>query len=455
MSKTKLHETWSSKTIFLLATVGAAVGLGSLWRFPFITGENGGGAFVLLYICFILLLGLPVAMIELAMGRIGKLSPLGTISKLVTEGQHSRFWKLIGVLSLVIPYIAMTYYSVIASWSFGYFLKSASGQLHGITTAQANSIFSDFLASPLQMLACFTAYIAVVVFVIGRGVRAGLEKASSFLMPALFLLLLGLVFYASIYGDFKASLNFLFKPDFSKATASTFLLALGQALFSLGIGVGALMTYGAYLSKDVSLPRSAGIVAISVMFVSLLAGFAIFPFVFSFGLSPGEGPGLIFVTLPLAFGKLQFGTVIGAAFFILLAFAALTSSFAMLEPVVSYLEERMNWHRMKLAASAGLVAWAIGIVPLLSFNVWKDVKPLSFTALYGEKNIFESFDFVVANLLLPLNSVLIALFAGWALNKLYLHDELRLSPAKMAYISFVAKIGAPLAIAVIFISKFM
>ncbi|MDA5195033.1 sodium-dependent transporter [Govanella unica] len=454
MAQDKIHETWSSRTMFLLATVGAAVGLGSLWRFPYITGENGGGAFVLLYIGFIVLLGLPAAGIELALGRLGKQSPLGTMKKLVERGQNFTFWKVIGVLSLLIPFFAMTYYSVIASWTFDYFLKSVTGQLQGIKVQEAEDLFRDFLSSPLRMLCWYTLYIAVVVFVIGRGVRAGLEKASTLMMPALFLLLLGLVAYAALYGDFGAALTFLFKPDFSKVTATTFLLALGQALFSMGIGVGALMTYGAYLSDDVSLPRSAIIVGLSVTFVSLLAGLAIFPFVFSFGLNPGEGPGLIFVTLPLAFGQLHFGTVLGGAFFLLMAFAALTSSFAMLEPIVSWLEERQGWSRMKLAATAGIAAWFVGLAPLLSFNVWGSIKLLPFVALIKDKTIFELFDFVVANLLLPANSILIALFAGWALSRASLQTELRLTPLKMAYTTFVAKVGAPAAIFVIFLSSF-
>ncbi|HPF45957.1 MAG: sodium-dependent transporter [Alphaproteobacteria bacterium] len=415
MSDTTVQKvTWSSRTTFLMAAIGCAVGLGNLWRFPYIAGQNGGGAFIIVYVGFVFLLGVPLIMSELAIGRAGKLNAVGTMEKLIRMGHHP-FWKSIGWISILVPVCGLSYYSVVAGWSIDYIYKAAAGQFIGVDAAASGAIFVEAQENWPALVAWFSIFLFITVAIISLGVKEGLEKAVKFMLPALFIILIFLAAYAMITGDSAKAVDFLLNPDFSKLTPRAILEALGQALFSLAIGVGGLITYGAYLPDDVSLPKSAGIIAIADTIVALLAGFAIFPIVFEYGLTPGEGPGLIFATLPIAFGQMPGGLIFGTLFFTLLSFAALTSTIGMLEPIVAWFVDN-GMSRIKMAWATGLVAWSVGMFMVLSFNVLADLKPLNFIPLYEDKNLFGIMDYTVANVLLPINALLIGLFAGWAMK---------------------------------------
>lgn len=440
------HEKWSSRWGFLFAAMGVAVGLGNLWRFPFIAGENGGGAFVLAYIGFVFLLCMPIMVGELVLGRLGGESAVGSMRNLIAKRKASTAWGAIGWLSLIIPFLGLSYYSVVAGWAFFYGYEAAVGDFGGLDANASAAIFNGLIARPHLMLLVHTAFIAATVYVVGRGVKAGIEAASKILMPTLFILLLVLVIYGAVAGDVARALEFLLVPDFSKLTPTALMAAMGQAFFSVAIGVGAMITYGAYLNPGESLPRSAAIICTADTLVALLAGLAIFPIVFGSGLDPVSGPPLIFITLPVGFGQMPGGQVLGFIFFLLLFFAAFTTSIGMLEPVVSWLQEKIKGTRLKLAAIAGGAAWAVGILPLLSFNMLGDVRPFALLAPLADKSIFDSFDFIVSTLLLPINGLLIALFAGWIILKSDFIGEVRAGDILLKYWRFALKVIAPISV---------
>ncbi len=397
-----------------MAAIGCAVGLGNLWRFPYIAGQNGGSAFIMVYLGFVFLLGVPLIMSELAIGREGKLSAVETMKRLVSQG-YSRVWMYIGWISILVPILGLSYYCVIAGWSVEYIFKAAMGNFTGVDAAASGAIFQASQDNVIGSVIWFSLFLFSTVIVISLGVKNGLEKAVKIMLPALFVILVFLAIYAMTTGDSAGAIEFLLNPDFSKLTPRAILEALGQALFSLAIGVGGLITYGAYLPDEVSLPRSAGMIAIADSLVALLAGFAIFPIVFEYGLEPGEGPGLIFATLPIAFGQMPGGVLFGTLFFLLLSFAAFSSTVGMLEPIVAWFVDKGK-SRIKMAWSSGLLAWSIGIFMVLSFNVLATFEPLNFIPLYEGKNLFLIMDYTVANVLIPVNALMIGLFAGWAMK---------------------------------------
>ncbi len=452
-SDSNTHPTWSSRPAFLMATVGAAVGLGNLWRFPFMAGENGGGAFVLVYIFFILLIGIPIIMAELCIGRRGRRSPIATMRALSAEAGRSRRWQLVGWLSIAIPFIGLSYYSVVAGWAIDYVAKAALGTFDGLSSGGSQDTFDRVLASPLRMLAVHTLFIAAAVFIVSRGIHSGIETMAKVMMPVLFLLLVVMVINAAVTADFSAGLRFLFAPDFSKLTPTVVFMALGQAFFSIAVGVGVLMTYGSYMPKNYPLPASATVIAAADTGVAILAGLAIFPLVFHYALDPGGGPGLIFVTLPIAFGQMPAGHLLGLLFFVLLFFAAFSTAIGMLEPVVSWFEGRGRG-RPAVAFWCGAGAWFLGLAAMLSFNVWKDVRLLPAIAMVSDKSIFDLFDFLVSNLLLPINALLIALFAGWMMSRQATVDELGMGEG-WRYGCWRAAIRyiAPVAIVLVFVTS--
>ena len=445
------HESWSSSTAFLLAAVGAAVGLGNLWRFPFMAGQNGGGAFVLVYMGFVVFLSVPIMVAELAMGRRGKGSAVSTMKKLSGEAGGGPAWHVIGWLSIAIPLIGLSFYCVVAGWSIDYIAKAAMNAFSEFTADDSQSSFDELLASPWRLLFFHSLFIASAVFVVARGISKGIEVISKIMMPSLFLILVLLALNSVFNADIVKGLDFLFNPDFSKLTTKVVFLALGQAFFSVAIGVGALITYGAYVPQNVSLPKAALTIGLVDAAVALLAGIVIFPLVFSNGLDPAGGPGLIFVTLPIAFGSMPGGHLVGVLFFILLFFAAFTSVIGMLEPVVSWLEEHKEFSRPQVAMLAGTFGWLLGIAAALSFNVWSGVRMPDFVPLVEGKGIFELLDFLVSNLLLPINGLLIAIFAGWIMSRQAIWDELGLQNAHVfAYVRIVLRYVAPIVIGMIF-----
>lgn len=444
------HESWTSSRAFLLATIGAAVGLGNLWRFPYIAGQNGGAGFVLLYLGFVFLLGLPVMIAEMAMGRRGGQSAVGTMHRLVREGQHSPFWKAIGWLSILVPILGLTYYAVVAAWSLDYLGLAVTGAFSGLTGESSQDNFALQIGKPLRQLLLHGLFILSVVVVVARGLHGGIERIAKIAMPALFVILVFLVLYNVVQADFGAALRFLFTPDFSRLGTDAILMALGQALFSLAIGVGVMITYSAYLPEQFSLPTSAAVICCGDTAVALLAGLAIFPIVFQYGLSPGEGAGLIFVTLPVAFGQMPGGIIIGTLFFLLLFLAAYTTGIGMVEPVVAWLEEQRGAHRPTMTVACGVVAWVGGIVSVLSFSLLADFHPLASLSLMKDKTIFDILDFVVANFLLPVNALLIALFAGWCLDRATVGEEIGTSSGPwFLYWQFAVRFLVPVAMILI------
>lgn len=442
------RATWSSRPAFLMATVGGAVGLGNLWRFPFIAGENGGGGFVLIYLGFVLLLGLPVLAGEMLLGRRGHRSAVNAIAALVREENAHSLWRSIGWLSLLVPFIALTYYAVVAAWSLDYLVLAARDAFSGFDAKMSEDVFGERISKPVYQVCLHGAFIAATVWAIARGVNDGIERLSKIILPALFVMILVLVGYGMIAGDFVGALKFLFAPDFSAINGRSVLIALGQALFSIGIGAGLMITYSSYMPREFSLRESATVVCIGDTIVALLAGLAIFPIVFASGLDAGEGPGLIFVTLPIAFGNMPGGHIIGTLFFVLLLFAAYTTALAMLEPTISWLEEKAPGQRRKVTLITGFATWVLGIGSVLSFSSLADFQPLAF---FGIKNtIFGIADFTVANIILPLNALLISAFCGWALSMKSANEEFGHGQERWkGWWRFINRYLAPLAILVV------
>lgn len=435
---------------FFLASTGMAVGLGNMWRFPFLAGENGGGAFVIVYLVAVAAIGLPIMIAELLIGRSGGGTAENAVRSLIASEGASRKWRIIGYLSFIVPLVGVGYYGVIAGWVLDYAVVfAASG---GFPAGSDNvARFDSLLADPLRLIAAHTAFIVGCAFVVSRGLRQGIERLSKVVMPALFVMLVALVIYAAIYGDLGAATAFLFRPDFGELTGRSVLLAVGQAFFSLAVGFGALITFGAYLPKLVSLPHAATAICTADTLVALLAGLAVFPIVFAVGLEADGGPGLVFVTLPAAFAQIPGGYFVGSAFLLLLFFAAFTTGVGTFEAVVGWLGAR-DIGRTAATLMSGTIAWTIGTVGALSFNVMADVRPAEWVPLYGGKTLFDALDFTIANLLLPVNGLLIALFAGWALRRATSEAEMGGGGTGYRLWQSLIRVFAPLAVVVIVLS---
>ena len=443
-----IHGQWSSKLAFILAATGSAVGLGNIWKFPYITGENGGGAFVLVYLLCIALIGIPIMMAEVMLGRRGRRSPINTMALLASEEGKSNGWVALGWMGVVAGFLILSYYSVIAGWAMSYVFRTGSGMFVGATADGVSSIFTDFISDPEKLLAWHTIFMVMTMIVVARGVKNGLEKAVTFLMPLLFGLLLLVVGYAMTTGHFKQGLDFLFTPG--PITGEAVLIAMGHAFFTLSLGMGAIMVYGSYLPKTTSITQAAFAVALADTAVALLAGMAIFPIVFANGLEPGAGPGLIFKTLPIAFGHMEGGILIGVSFFLLLVFAAWTSAISLIEPAVAYLVENRGMKRVYAAVWIGIATWLVGIGSVLSFNVWAD-KTWSLPFIFENKNFFDTLDYMTANVMLPLGGLFIAIFAGWLMREQSSREEMNTWPWVFKLWRFLVRFVTPLAVIIVFL----
>ena len=364
------HESWSSRIGFLMASIGAAVGLGNIWKFPYTLGSAGGSAFVTVYLIAIFLVAMPIMMGEMVIGRRGRMSAPGTMRKLAAEAGASPLWQGLGWLGLTAVFLVFSFFSVVAGWSLAYVVKTAAGQFSGVSPADAGAIFDAFLHQPGQIIFWHFLFMVMTVVIVSRGINSGIEKAVNVLMPGLFVMLIGLVVYALTAGAGGEAVSFLFVPDFSLLTPEVVLMAVGQAFFSVNVGVGIVLTYSAYLPAHVNLPRAALIISLGDTLVALLAGLAIFPIVFANGLDPAAGPGLIFVTLSAAFGHMPGGTFVGSLFFLFVFVAALTSSIAMLELMVSRAEEGSRLSRSQSALLLGLAVFLFGLLTVGSFSWW-------------------------------------------------------------------------------------
>lgn len=410
-------QLWSTRIAFVLAAAGAAVGLGNIWKFPYIAGENGGGAFVLVYLACILLLGVPLLMAEVLIGRRGQQNPINSMATLAEEAGASPLWKNVGRLGVLTGFMLLSFYVVVAGWALAYVPITASGTFASLAPAEVGQLFGNHLQQPLTLIGWGTLVLVLTLGIVGRGVRQGLEKAANWLMPLLFLFLLVLVVFAANSGHFAQAAAFLFEPDFSKLSASGILIALGHAFFTLSIGGGAMMVYGSYLPAGISIARTSMLVAVLDTAAALLAGMAIFPIVFAHGLEPGSGPGLIFVTLPIAFGQMPMGTLFGTLFFVMLSVAALTSAFSLIEPAIAWLTEKRGMSRLKASLLGGSGIWLMSLGTVFSFNIWEE------HTLAG-KTFFEVLDYLTSGWMLPLGALLMAFFTAWVMKPAVTASEL-------------------------------
>lgn len=450
-AKTSIHGMWTNQLAFILAATGSAVGLGNIWKFPYITGENGGGAFVLVYILCVSVIGIPIMMAEVLIGRRGHQSPINTMRTLVREEGRHDLWQLIGWGGVIAGFLIISYYSVIAGWAIAYTFRALGGAFTSLTGETADALFNALIGDPERLLAWHTIFIVMTTLVISRGVRSGLERAVRVLMPVLFVLLLVLVGYALTSGRFMDGVAFLFVPDFGALSTGAVITAMGHAFFTLSLGMGAIMMYGSYLPANVSIVRSSFIIALMDTLVALLAGMAIFPIVFANGLEPGAGPGLVFLTLPIAFGNMPGGLLFGSLFFVLLVFAAWTSAISLIEPAVAWLVENRGIERIRAAVYVGIVAWLMGITTILSFSDWA----FSFDFGGEEKTngVFDLLDILTANFMLPLGGAAMALFAGWFMSRKSTRDELAMSEGPAYRLWRVSiRYVAPAAVAIVFVN---
>jgi len=398
------REQWQSHRGFLLAAVGSAVGLGDIWRFPYVAGENGGGAFLLVYLLVVLVIGVPLLLGEFALGRRMQSESATAVARLVPSSR----WRHAGVIGIIAAGLILAYYAVIAGWVFRYAALYFSGSTQALASSGSAASFGAYVARPLEPLAWQLLGLALTTAVIARGVEQGIEKISLWLMPVLALLLVGLALHSATLPGIGQGLRFLFQPDWSLlASPGLYVAALGQAFFSIGLAMGVMVTYGSYQPATRPLPGAAVTIALADTLFGVIAGLVIFPAVFSFGLDPAQGPGLIFTVLPQVFAQLPGGGLVGAAFFLLLSIAALTSMVSLLEVPVAYAIQRWGWSRQRASLRLGGLCFLLGIPASLGFGAWAGLP------LPGGRNILDAMDFFAVELLLPLNGVLLAVLLGW------------------------------------------
>ena len=449
---TSTSESWSGRLAFILASIGAAVGLGNIWKFPYTLGSSGGSAFVLVYVIAILLVATPIMISEMIIGRHARASAPTALRNVAEDSGTSRHWGLLGWMGLFALFLVLSFYSVVAGWTAAYLVKSASGSINGLSAAEVGAGFSDFTHDSGQVILWHALFTGVTIFIISRGVKIGLERVVRVLMPALVITLVALVINSAFIGDFSTAVDFLFTADLSKLTPAVVLAAVGQAFFSVNVGIGSVLTYSSYLPQDVNIFRSSIIVALGDTLVALLAGLAIFPIVFANNLDPGGGPGLIFVTLSTAFAKMPAGALIGAGFFLMLIFAALTSSISMLETMTARIIEIRGMTRTKAAALIGTGTFLAGFITVFSFSRWENVYLLNAIPTFAGKTPFDLIDYLVTNIMMPLGGMLYALFAGWWLSRETSVFELGVGDGAIFKLwQVLVRIVAPLAVAAVFV----
>ena len=439
---------WRNRWTFMLATAGSAIGLGNIWKLPYMIGVNGGSAFVIVFIACIFFVGIPLMMTEILLGRRAQKNPLDGIATLASEAGVPGWWKIIGGMGMITGLLILGFYSVIGGWVLNYIAQSASGTFIGISAAQSTSNFEQLLASPLSLLFWHSIFMCLTMGVVAHGVNSGLEKANNILIPALFAILLVLLGYSMSVGNMIAAYDFMFSLDFSKITPVAVLSALGHAFFSLSLGMGSVMVYGSYLQRNVSIARTTIYIALADTMLGLLVGLAIYSLVFANQLAPNAGPGLIFQTLPIAFGHMPGGSLIATLFFMLVAFAAWTSAISLIEPTIAWVVENTRVSRKQTCVVLGLAVWLLGVAVLLSFNDWQHIK-----IVFG-LNIFESLDKLTSTILLPLGGLLMAIFAGYFMRKEHVQEELNLNDAAFKLWRYTNNYIAPLGIAAVFLYLF-
>lgn len=445
-----MRDSFGSRFGALVAMAGSAVGLGNLWRFPYLVGENGGAAFIIVYIALVFLICLPIFISEFIVGRRSQENAFAAFRDL----SGGSAWRWVGLFTIIVPLIVLSYYCIIGGWSIEYLLKSLTFSFSGESQGTLSSMFSGFVTSTWGPLAAHTGFLLATTLIVVVGIKDGIEKFSKVMMPLLFVMVLAIAVYSITLPGAKAGIEYLFYPDFSKLTGASVAAALGQAFFSLSLGFGTIMTYASYVSRKENIMFQSAATAVSDLMFALIAGTAIMPAVFAFGIDPQAGPGLVFETLPFVFGQMPAGGVIAILFFVALLVAALTSSISMLEVAVAYLVEEKKFSRLGACACLFALCWVIGAVCSLSFG------PLSHIRIAGG-NVFDFLDSMSSNVLMTLGSLFTVVFVGWRLKKTDVYDEftnggtLKKNAVFFKILWPVIRFVAPLAVLIIFLSNIL
>jgi len=434
---------WTSNIGFTLACVGAAVGLGNIWKFPYMAGTQGGGAFVFVYLITIFAIAIPVAAAELLVGRRGQSDAVTSVRDIALENDRPAAFGIIGGIGVLGSFILLTFYAVIAGWVSAYIWRALSGQIGGLDAGGAGAMFDGLLASPGEMIAHQVAFLLFLGLTLSQTLSAGLERANLILMPTLVVMLVLVALYGAIAGDIGASLAYLFTPDFSKITPEVIQSAVGQGFFSVGVGAAMLMTYGAYLDKSINLGKAAITIALADTAIAILAGVGIFAIVFGQSLDPSAGPGLIFTTLPLAFAELPFGGLLALVFFVLVYFAAVTSCLSLSDELFHWAENRFDWSRRRAVIVMLGVIFLVGLTTVFSFNIWADVK-------IAGRTLFDLKDYLVTAYVMPIGGLGVILFAAWVMPVATLKEAYGNDGALFSAWLFAGRYLSPLGILWIF-----
>jgi neurotransmitter:Na+ symporter, NSS family len=450
---TAAPSRWSSNLLFLIIAIGTEAGIANVWKFSYLAGENGGGLFVALYFIALVVIAIPALMAEMLIGRHGGKSVVGTMNVLVARDGIRPFWKTFGIMATLAVFLILSYYCVICGWMLNYFVFGLRGGFKGMNALGADATYHRMLADPAVMLLHSGAILAITAIIVARGVNKGIERVSGVLTPLRLAILVLLLIYSICFADIGRAFRFLFTVDWTRLTPGVVVTAAGQAFFSLGIGVGVMLTMGAYMKAEYSIPRAVFTVAFAQGLVALVAGLSIFPLVFTYGLAPTQGPGLIFVTLPVAFGQMPYGQLFGTGLFLTLSFAAITATTVILETVVSVVTEYTHLPRQMVAYSSAGLIWLAGILTVLSFNRWSAVYPLRLVGLASTKTPFELIDYLTSNIMMPAGGLMVALIAGWALPAAVTRKELGIrSESAFSLWRGLVRYVVPLAIVIIFLS---
>ncbi len=438
------NKIWTGNMTFILAAAGSAVGLGNIWKFPYMVGSNGGSAFVIIYLICILAIGFPVMVSEILIGKYARKSPINSLVRIIQEFKLNLSWKFLGVLGALAGVIILSYYSVFAGMAFSYIFKVFPQGLEN-PSQYSSDYFNDLSASPINLIFWHTLFIVITSIIVGIGVVKGIGRSVNILMPFLFFFIILISIYSSFIGDLETTISFLFKPDFSVITPQIVISAMGQAFFSLSIGMGAIMAYGAYMPEKQMIGKTVVTIIFLDTFVALAAGIAIFPVVFSNpSLEITAGPGLIFETLPVAFYTLPYGSLFSIIFFVLISIAALSSSISLLEPFTAWIEESKKLNRFSIVIILSIFVWILGLGSIFSFNIWSEVK------FFG-LNFLGLLDYFTNNIMLPIGGFLVAILIGWVMPKNFLKEKLKLRKCLFEVFYFSLRYIAPSSIALIFL----
>ena len=436
---------WTSNLGFALACIGAAVGLGNIWKFPYMTGTQGGGAFVFIYLLTIFAIAIPIAAAELLIGRKGRSDASTSVRLIAEENNRPPALAAIGGIGVLGSFVLLTFYAVIAGWVSAYVWRALSGQIAGLEPASAGAMFGDLLAAPGEMIAHQVLFLLLIGLILVRQLSAGLERANLILMPSLIGMLVIIAIYGALAGDMAAALAYLFTPDFSKITPEVIQSAVGHGFFSVGVGAAMLITYGGYLDKSINIGKAAILIGLADTAIALLAGIGIFAIVFGQSLDPAAGPGLIFTTLPLAFAQMTGGTILAIVFFVLVYFAALTSALSLGEVMIRWAENKFGWSRHRAAIVALGATFLIGLTTVFSFNIWTEVK-------IAGRTLFDTKDYIVTAYLMPLGGLGAIMFAGWLMPVASLQETFGGDGLLFKCWLWSARILAPLGVLWVFVA---